>query len=147
MKLAYSEEDSTHYAMKILSKRKLLRKAGLLGKGPKRGTSPLERVYREIAVLKKLDHPNVVKLVEVLDDPIEDALYLVFELVQQGEILSVPTENPLSEERARSVFRDTILGVEYCMYIVELINFYVLMLCLIPNSTLSENHTRGFETS
>lgn len=26
---------------------------------------PLERVYREIAILKKLDHPNVVKLVEV----------------------------------------------------------------------------------
>lgn len=56
MKLAYSEEDSTHYAMKILSKRKLLRKAGLLGRGPKnkKGTSPLERVYREIAVLKKV---------------------------------------------------------------------------------------------
>lgn len=59
VKLAYSEEDSTHYAMKILSKRKLLRKAGLMGRGPKRGiqkegTSPLDRVYREIAVLKKV---------------------------------------------------------------------------------------------
>ena len=39
-------------------------------------TNPLERVYREIAILKKLDHPNVVKLVEVLDDPEEDNLYL-----------------------------------------------------------------------
>jgi len=37
---------------------------------------PLERVYREIAILKKLDHPNVVKLVEVLDDPDEDNLYM-----------------------------------------------------------------------
>lgn len=26
---------------------------------------PLEKVYKEIAILKKLDHPNVVKLVEV----------------------------------------------------------------------------------
>lgn len=57
--MAYSEEDSTHYAMKILSKRKLLRKAGLMGRGPKKGiqkegTSPLDRVYREIAVLKKV---------------------------------------------------------------------------------------------
>uniref|UniRef100_A0A182VQ25 calcium/calmodulin-dependent protein kinase n=1 Tax=Anopheles minimus TaxID=112268 RepID=A0A182VQ25_9DIPT len=113
VKLAYSEEDSTHYAMKILSKRKLLRKAGLMRRGPKRGTSPLDRVYREIAVLKKLDHPNVVKLVEVLDDPLEDSLYLVFELVQQGEVLSIPTDTPLSEERAWNVFRDVLLGVEY----------------------------------
>lgn len=116
VKLAYSEEDSTHYAMKILSKRKLLRKAGLMRRGPKRGTSPLDRVYREIAVLKKLDHPNVVKLVEVLDDPLEDSLYLVFELVQHGEILSIPTDCPLSEERAWNVFRDVILGVEYLHY-------------------------------
>lgn len=108
-----------------------------MGRGPKKGTSPLDRVYREIAVLKKvssaiiiynkfliicvsflsqLDHPNVVKLVEVLDDPIEDSLYLVFELVQLGEVLSIPTETPLSEERVWSVFRDALLGLEYCKY-------------------------------
>lgn len=105
--------------MKILSKRRLLKKAGLLGRGPKqRGTSPLDRVYREIAVLKKLDHPNIVKLIEVLDDPLEDSLYLVFELVQQGEVLSIPTTKPLSEERSWSVFRDSLLGLEYCKYIL-----------------------------
>lgn len=54
VKLAYSEEDATHYAMKILSKRKLLRRAGLMGRGPKKTISPLDRVYREIAVLKKV---------------------------------------------------------------------------------------------
>lgn len=48
----------------------------LLGRPPPRGAKaaseslpqpkgPLERVYQEIAILKKLDHPNVVKLVEV----------------------------------------------------------------------------------
>lgn len=73
VKLAYNEEDSQHYAMKILSKKKLLRKAGIgFSRGhPKRGvnaTTPLDRVYREVAVLKKLDHPNVVKLVEVLGE-------------------------------------------------------------------------------
>lgn len=30
-----------------------------------KATLPLERVYKEIAILKKLDHHNVVKLVEV----------------------------------------------------------------------------------
>jgi calcium/calmodulin-dependent protein kinase kinase 2 len=48
----------------------------------RKGDSPLDRVYREIAILKKLDHPNLVKLVEVLDDPIEDNLYLGKCLIQ-----------------------------------------------------------------
>ncbi|XP_070070768.1 calcium/calmodulin-dependent protein kinase kinase 2 isoform X2 [Drosophila takahashii] len=113
VKLAYSEEDSTHYAMKILSKKRLLRQAGLICRGPRKATSPLDRVYREIAVLKKLDHPNVVKLVEVLDDPLEDSLYMVFELVKQGEVLRIPTEKPLSEQRAWSIFRESLLGLEY----------------------------------
>ncbi|KAM8703209.1 hypothetical protein ACLKA7_007916 [Drosophila subpalustris] len=116
VKLAYSEEDSTHYAMKILSKKRLLRQAALMRRSPKQATSPLDRVYREIAVLKKLDHPNIVKLVEVLDDPMEDSLYMVFELVKKGEVLSIPTDKPLSEERAWTVFRDSLLGLEYLHY-------------------------------
>ncbi|CAL1527278.1 unnamed protein product, partial [Lymnaea stagnalis] len=84
VKLAYNEQDDVHYAMKILSKTKLMKKAGFFRRMPpsrdgrpnSRPPNPLERVYREIAILKKLDHPNVVKLVEVLDDPDEDKLYL-----------------------------------------------------------------------
>lgn len=87
-----------------------------MGRGPKKTTSPLDRVYREIAVLKKLDHPNVVKLIEVLDDPLEDSLYLVFELVELGEILSIPAAKPLTEERSWSIFRDAVQGLEYCKY-------------------------------
>ena len=34
--------------------------------------------YREIAIMKKLDHPNVVKLVEVVDDPEE--VEILFEI-------------------------------------------------------------------
>ncbi|XP_017790027.1 PREDICTED: serine/threonine-protein kinase N1-like [Habropoda laboriosa] len=119
VKLAYNEEDKTHYAMKILSKKKLMKKAGIFGRmapGKKGSANPLAKVYREIALLKKLDHPNVVKLVEVLDDPDEDNLYLVFELVQRGEILQVPTDKPLDEETARKNFRDVVLGVEYLHY-------------------------------
>ncbi|KAM3957896.1 calcium/calmodulin-dependent protein kinase kinase 2 [Aphomia sociella] len=122
VKLAYNEEDDTHYAMKILSKRKLMRRAGLFGRTPPRRPGPgpppdpLQRVYREIAVLKKLDHPNVVKLVEVLDDPAEDQLYLVFQLLEGGPVIDIPTDNPLSEHLARKYFRDAVLGVEYLHY-------------------------------
>lgn len=128
VKLAYSEEDDTHYAMKILSKKKLLKKSGIFGRlPPSRKDSkgaittnainhPLQKVYREIAILKKLDHPNVVKLIEVLDDPAEDCLYLVFELVERGQVLDLPTDQPLDEESARVYFRDVVLGLEYLHY-------------------------------
>lgn len=63
--------------------------------------------------MKKLDHPNVVKLTEVLDDPEDDNLYMVFELLERGEVLEVPTETPLDEKAAWTAFRDVILGLEY----------------------------------
>ncbi|XP_076452466.1 uncharacterized protein LOC143288077 isoform X2 [Babylonia areolata] len=121
VKLAYNEEEDVHYAMKILSKKKLMKKAGFFRRTrPSREgsrsavpTNPLERVYREIAILKKLDHPNVVKLVEVLDDPEEDNLYLVFELVEKGEVMEVPCGSPFTEDMARHYFRDVVKGIEY----------------------------------
>ncbi|XP_011687148.1 PREDICTED: calcium/calmodulin-dependent protein kinase kinase 2 isoform X1 [Wasmannia auropunctata] len=118
VKKVFNEEDGTHYAMKIVSKRKLMKKTGIFGRIPPRraGADPLAKVYREIAILKKLDHPNVVKLVEVLDHPDKDNLYLVFELVHRGEILLIPTDKPLNEATARRYFRDVVLGVEYLHY-------------------------------
>lgn len=38
--------------------------------GPAKQLLPLERVYQEIAILKKLDHVNVVKLIEVGGEPV-----------------------------------------------------------------------------
>ncbi|EFN77578.1 Calcium/calmodulin-dependent protein kinase kinase 2 [Harpegnathos saltator] len=116
VKLVYNEEDGTHYAMKILSKKRLMKKAGIFGRiVPGKKANPLARVYKEIALLKKVDHPNVVKLIEVLDDSEEDHLYLVFEL-QRGEILQIPTDEPLDEKTARRNFRDVVMGVEYLHY-------------------------------
>lgn len=41
-----------------------------------------------MAILKKMDHPNVVKLMEVIDDPDEAKLYLIMELVKKGAVNS-----------------------------------------------------------
>uniref|UniRef100_H2ZEA1 Protein kinase domain-containing protein n=1 Tax=Ciona savignyi TaxID=51511 RepID=H2ZEA1_CIOSA len=119
VKLVYNEDDQNLYAMKILSKKKLIKQAGFARRPPKGGkkrVTPLDRVYQEIALLKKFNHPNVVKLIEVLDDPEEDNLYMVFELLNNGEILEVPTSEPLDEETTKRRFRDVVLGLEYLHY-------------------------------
>ena len=38
----------------------------------------------------------------------------VFELLEKGEVMELPTESPLSEATAWAYMRDVVLGVEYC---------------------------------
>ncbi|CAG2066963.1 unnamed protein product, partial [Timema podura] len=40
----------------------------------------------------------------------------VFELLERGEVLEVPTDTPLSESKAWTYFRDVIQGIEYLHY-------------------------------
>ncbi|CAN8096313.1 unnamed protein product [Discula destructiva] len=73
-------------------------------------------IREEIAIMKKLNHPNLVSLIEVLDDPEEDSLYMVLEMCNKGVIMKVGLEEeatPYSEEQCRCWFRDLILGIEY----------------------------------
>uniref|UniRef100_A0A674D0K2 calcium/calmodulin-dependent protein kinase n=1 Tax=Salmo trutta TaxID=8032 RepID=A0A674D0K2_SALTR len=133
VKLAYNEDDNTYYAMKVLSKKRLMRQAGFPRRPPPRGAKaapegppqpkgPLERVYQEIAILKKLDHPNVVKLVEVLDDPGEDHLYmgkigLILSLPGNPAVMEeMPTDKPLNKDQARFYFQDLLRGIEFLHY-------------------------------
>ncbi|KAM9613749.1 calcium/calmodulin-dependent protein kinase kinase 1 isoform 1-T4 [Morphnus guianensis] len=127
VKLAYNENDDKYYAMKVLSKKKLLKQYGFPRRPPPRGSkassgeqpkpmAPLDRVYQEIAILKKLDHVNIVKLIEVLDDPAEDNLYMVTLPLPNRPVMEVPSDQPFSEEQARLYFRDIVLGIEYLHY-------------------------------
>lgn len=125
VKLAYNEKDKNIYALKVLDKMKLLKNFACFRPPPNRKNKrpipqamrdPMQIVQREIAILKKLNHPNIVKLVEVLNDPNDKYLYMVFELLENGPVLDIPTENPLDERIAWSYFRDTVKGLEYLHY-------------------------------
>ncbi|KAK3997301.1 putative calcium/calmodulin-dependent protein kinase [Cladorrhinum sp. PSN332] len=77
---------------------------------------PLLLIREEIAIMKKLNHPNLVQLIEVLDDPEEDTLYMVLEMCKKGVVMNVglgESATPYPEEQCRHWFRDLILGIEY----------------------------------
>ena len=66
--------------------------------------------------MKKLNHHNLVSLLEVLDDPAEDSLYMVLEMCKKGVVMKVgmhEAAEPYDTERCRTWFRDLILGIEY----------------------------------
>jgi [calcium/calmodulin-dependent protein kinase] kinase len=66
-------------AIKIVPRFSGKRRLGRLG-------TPEDRTKREVAILKKARHPNVVSLLEVIDDPNKNKVYLVLEYVEKGEI-------------------------------------------------------------
>ncbi|KAH8150009.1 uncharacterized protein LAJ45_06162 [Morchella importuna] len=78
--------------------------------------NPLYLIREEIAILKKLDHENVAQLIEVLDDPEGDSLYIVLEMCEKGVIMKVGLDEvaePYPQEKCRLWFRDMLLGIEY----------------------------------
>ncbi|TGZ81219.1 kinase-like protein [Ascodesmis nigricans] len=130
------DTDGNEYAIKEFSKSRLRRRSqahllrrprgGTFSPGHRRSVSdifrereagnPLYLIREEIAILKKLDHPNIVRLYEVLDDPSGDSLYMVMEMCEKGAILDVDlgrTAVPYTEDTCRMWFRDMLLGVEY----------------------------------
>ncbi|KAI0486807.1 kinase-like domain-containing protein [Xylaria cf. heliscus] len=73
-------------------------------------------IRAEIAIMKKLNHDNLVALIEVLDDPEDDSLYMVLEMCKKGVIMKIDLDQkarPYSGELCRTWFRDLILGIEY----------------------------------
>jgi serine/threonine protein kinase len=56
----------------------------------------LEQVDSEIALMKKMHHPNLVALFEVIDSPESDLLYMVIEYMPLGEILTYQDDGTFS---------------------------------------------------
>ncbi|ORX95383.1 kinase-like protein [Basidiobolus meristosporus CBS 931.73] len=113
VKLCQDVETGTYYAIKIVEKHSR-RRLGQKQSHP----SSLDKIRKEIAILKRCNHPNVVRLYEVIDDPEAKKIYLVLEYADGGELRwRDRSDQPiLSLEKSRRIFRDVVLGLEYLHY-------------------------------
>ena len=112
VKLVFSLTDQKYYAMKEVSKSKAKKKR-LKRKDQQ---DMWEQLKREIAIMKKVDHRNVVRLVEVMDDPHNDRLYMVMEYVEHGHVGSSEMPEPIPLHLVKQYMRDALLGLDYLHY-------------------------------
>ncbi len=103
------------YAMKVMDKKKLLRGAAA---GDARCCTAEQlaelqsRVLMEARILRTIEHPNVIKFVDIFEDATK--LYLVMELVQGGELFDrLERDGPFAEADARHVMFQLLSALNY----------------------------------
>ncbi|XP_032353009.1 serine/threonine-protein kinase SIK1 isoform X1 [Camelus ferus] len=100
VKLARHRVTKTQVAIKIIDKTRL-------------DSSNLEKIYREVQIMKLLNHPHIIKLYQVMET--KDMLYIVTEFAKNGEMFDYLTSNGhLSESEARKKFWQVLSAVEHC---------------------------------
>ncbi|XP_078413231.1 serine/threonine-protein kinase MARK1 isoform X6 [Cetorhinus maximus] len=80
----------------------------------------LQKLFREVRIMKILNHPNIVKLFEVIET--EKTLYLIMEYASGGEVFDyLVAHGRMKEKEARAKFRQIVSSVQYChqKYIVH----------------------------
>ncbi|KAI5297753.1 Nuclear import receptor, partial [Ascosphaera pollenicola] len=80
VKLGVHGKTGRKVAIKVVQRYSKRRRLGKLG-------NPEDKVKKEVAILKKARHPNVVSLLEVIDDSNQQKAYIVLEYVENGEII------------------------------------------------------------
>lgn len=101
VRLAKNTETEEHVAIKILGKEKVLKH------------KLVEQIKREIATMKLVKHPNVVRLHEVMGS--KTKIFIVLEFVTGGELFDKIVNNGrMTEDEARRYFHQLINAVDFC---------------------------------
>ncbi|MBA0724237.1 hypothetical protein Goshw_020999 [Gossypium schwendimanii] len=87
-------------AIKVIDKEKIL-KSGLIA-----------HIKREISILRRVRHPNIVQLFEVMAT--KSKIYFVMEYVRGGELFNKVAKGRLKEDVARKYFQQLISAVHFC---------------------------------
>jgi len=72
----------------------------------------LSLLEREIDIMKKLQHPNIIQLMEVIDT--SDTLYLVLEFASGGELFdAIVNKGSYSESDAAKIIKQILEAIQY----------------------------------
>jgi serine/threonine protein kinase len=72
----------------------------------------INRIQREISILKEIRHLHIIQLYEILETPTQ--IYIVTEYVSAGELFDyIVHKDKLNEVEARKFFRQIISAIEY----------------------------------
>lgn len=119
-----SDTAGKQYAVKCLSRSFLKKQREFVKSGggrPKIKTA-LQDVQREIAIMKKTEHKNLVKMVEAIDIENKDQMFIILEFIQGGQSMYYNSEKKeyackgggvYSEDRAKGLYRDLVEGLRY----------------------------------
>lgn len=76
-------------------------------------TRKIERFINEVNALKKLDHPNVIRLYEVYETDTD--VILVQELCKGGELMKrFESYETINEHKVANIFKQILMSIEYC---------------------------------
>ncbi|KAI7757991.1 hypothetical protein M8C21_018712, partial [Ambrosia artemisiifolia] len=98
--LARNVKTNEHVAIKVIDKEKIM-KGGLIA-----------HIKREISILRRVRHPNIVQLYEVMAT--KTKIFFVMEYVKGGELFNKVAKGRLKEDIARKYFQQLISAVGFC---------------------------------
>ena len=70
-----------------------------------------KELMNEISILKKLDHPSILKIYEYYNIP--ESIYIITEICKEGELLKRIKQNPLNAIQSAVVMFQILLAVNY----------------------------------